>query len=178
MSTHRASVRYAKSLLLLAQEQKVVEQVKEDMQFFSKVLVENRSLAVMLKNPIIHASQKKAVLTALFGKRVQKLTMSAFNLIVAKNRENILDEIAIEFVKEYHVLKGIAMATVETPYKLDAKQKKEMEQLVMNITGKKAELEEKIDESLIGGFVLNIGDQQIDESVKNKLAKIQRALVA
>jgi len=117
-------------------------------------------------------------LKALFEKRVQTLTYKAFELIIAKSRESILDDIAIEFINEYNILKGIAVATVITPYALEDKQRKEISKIVGEVTGMKVELTEILDESLIGGFVLKIGDKQIDESVKSKLAKIQRALVA
>lgn len=178
MSSHRASVRYAKSVLELAQEQNKLEKVKADMLLFTKTIDENRELDVVLKNPIVPADKKKAILKGLFEKKVEPLTYKAFELIVSKSRESILDEIAIEFINEYNILKGIVVATVATPYALDAKQQKEISKIVADITGLKVELIETVDTSLIGGFVLKIGDKQIDESVKSKLAKIQRALVA
>ncbi len=178
MGSHRASVRYAKSVIGLAQAQKSLEKVKADMLLFTKVINDNRELEVVLKNPIVPTDKKKAILKALFEKRIQPLTFKAFELIVSKNRENILDEIAVEFVNEYNLLKGIAVATVITPYTLGDEQRKEIIKIVADITGMKVELAEVIDESLIGGFVLKIGDKQIDESVKSKLANIQRALVA
>lgn len=178
MGSHRAAVRYARSVIELAQEQKSLEKVKEDMLLFTKTIDENRELGVVLKNPIVPSVKKRDILKALFEKRVQPLTFKAFELIVSKNRENILDQIAIEFISEYNILKGIAVAMVTTPYSLDANQRKEITKVVADITKMKVELTEIVDETLIGGFVLNIGDKQIDESVKSKLAKIQRALVA
>jgi F-type H+-transporting ATPase subunit delta len=178
MGSHRASVRYAKSVIELAQEQKSLEKVKEDMLLFTSVINDNRKLEVVLKNPIVPTDKKKAILKSLFEKKVQPLTFKAFELIISKNRESILDEIALEFINEYNTLKGIAVASVTTPYSMDDTQRKEISKIVADITGMKVELEEIIDEALIGGFVLKIGDKQIDESVKSKLAKIQRALVA
>jgi len=178
MGFHRASVRYAKSVIELAQEQKSLEKVKADMLLFTKVINNNRELQVVLNSPIVPSDKKKAILKALFEKRIQPLTYKAFELIISKNRESILDEIAVEFVNAYNVLKGIAVATVITPYKLDDGQRKDITKIVADITGMKVELAEVLDESLIGGFVLKIGDKQIDESVKSKLANIQRALVA
>ncbi len=178
MSSHRASIRYAKSVIKLAQEQKSLEMVKEDMLLFTKTINENRELEVVLKNPIVASYKKIAILKGIFEKRVQPLTFKAFELIVSKGRENILDEIAVEFVNEYNNLKGIAVATVTTPYSLDDDQRKEFTEMVADITGMKVDLTELVDETLIGGYVLKIGDKQIDESVKSKLANIQRALVA
>ena len=178
MGTHRAAIRYAKSLIELSQEQKSLEKVNEDMRLFTKVTSENRELAVILKNPIIPSGKKKAVIKALFEGKVQPIPLKAFDLIVAKGRENILEEIAVQFASEYNVIKGIVEALVSTPYKLDGEQRKKIIEIVEETTGKKAELKETIDEALIGGFLLKIGDKQVDESVKSKLTKIQRALVA
>lgn len=178
MGSHRASVRYAKSLIELSQEKKLLEKVIEDMKLFSKTIEENREFSVILKNPIIPADKKKAIIKALFEKKVQPITLDAFALIVSKGRENILDEIALEFINGYNELKGIVRATVTTAYTLDDSQRKEIIKVVEELTGKKADLKELVDEALIGGFLLKIGDKQVDESVKNKLAKIQRALVA
>ena len=178
MGSHRASVRYAKSVLELSQEQKCLEKVKEDMLLFTKTIGENRELEVVLKNPIVPAEKKRSILKSLFQERIQPLTYNAFELIISKNRESILDEIAISFINEYNILKGIVVANVITPYTLAGNQRKDVIKIVEDITGLKAELTEVVDTSLIGGFVLKIGDKQIDESVKSKLAKIQRALVA
>lgn len=178
MGTHRASVRYAKSLIELSQEQKVLEKVIEDMKLFSKIIEESREFANILKNPIIQTYKKRKVLKAIFDKRVQPLTIKAFELILSKNRENMLAFIATDFINEYNILKGIAVAHITTPFTLDTDQRKQVNELVTEITGKNPELIEEVNETIIGGFVLKIGDRQIDESVKTKLTKIQRALVA
>lgn len=178
MQNHRAAARYAKSLLELAVETSVLDQVRDDMQLFLNVFEENRLFAVVLRNPVILHTKKRAVLNALFSDKMNKLTISAFDLITKKNRENILNAIAGEFIIQYNILKGIQEATVTTTVDLDESQKEEFGKVVARITGKQPELEMKIDESLIGGFVLNIGDNQLDESVKSKLNKIHRGLTA
>lgn len=178
MGSHRASIRYAKSLIELSQEQNSLEKVKEDMILFSNVIESNRDFANILKNPVIQTDKKRKVLKAIFDKRVQPLTLKAFELILTKNRENMLAFIATDFINEYNILKGIAVAHITTPFTLDNDQRKQVNELVTEITGKKPELIEEVNETIIGGFVLKIGDRQIDESVKTKLTKIQRALVA
>ena len=178
MQNHRAAARYAKSLLQLAGEQKVLDQVKQDMELFVKVFDENRVFAVMLRNPVILHSKKRAVLHALFGEKMNKLTVSAFDLITKKNRENILDTVAREFLAQYNTQQGIQKATITTTYKLDDGEKAEFSRVVEKLSGKKSDLEVKVDESIVGGFVMNIGDRQLDESVKSKLNKIHRELTA
>ena len=178
MRNHRAAARYAKSLIELADEMNVLNQVKEDMQLLLKVCKENRLFSVMLKNPVIPHYQKRGVLDKLFSSKMNKLTISAFDLITKKNRENILDTIASEYLDQYNKLKGIQTAVVTTTYGIDAKEQAAFSKTVEEISKKTAELELKVDKALVGGFVLNIGDKQLDESIKTKLNKIQKALTA
>jgi F-type H+-transporting ATPase subunit delta len=96
--------------------------------------------------------------------------MSIFDIITKKNREPLLPAIAKEFHNAYNEYKGIRKATITTAVPLDAKLKAEFEQIVKNLSNKtQVELLEKIDKEMIGGFVLNIDDKQIDASIKNKL---------
>ena len=176
MQNHRAAARYAKSLLELADEQSVLEEVRDDMRLFEKVFAENRLFTVVLQNPVILHSKKRAVLKALFKDRMNKLTLAAFDLITKKNRESILDAIAKEFLLQYNSFKGIQKAVVTTTYKLDESEQQEFSKVVENLTGLKSDLEVKIDQALVGGFVLDIGDKQLDESVKSKLNRIHRGL--
>ena len=87
-------------------------------------------------------------------------------------REDLLVEIAEEFVNQYNRLKGIQKASLTTSYKLGATEKKNFQKILADITGKDIELEEKIDKEIIGGFILKTGDKQIDSSVKSKIQKL------
>jgi F-type H+-transporting ATPase subunit delta len=176
MRGHRAAARYAKSIIELAKEQNVLDEVYDDMRLFSVVIEQNRVLAVMLKNPIITHDKKRNILQALFSKRVNKLTMLAFDLITKKNRESILTEIAVEFQVQYNDFKGLQVADVTTAIDLDDALRTKFNQLVEEISDKKASLNEIIDESIVGGFVLNVGDRRLDQSIRTQLNNIKREL--
>lgn len=170
----RAVSRYVKSLLDLSVEQNVLDQVHSDLLLFSKVVDENNAFNLMLKSPVINHDQKRAVLEGLFSKKVTKLTMAFLDIITRKNREPLLPAIAREFHNSYNEYKGIKKATVTTASPLDAKQKAEFEALVKSYSDKKqVELIEKVDPEMIGGFVLNIADRQVDASIKNKLKALK-----
>ncbi len=169
MSEIRVASRYAKSLLELAAEQKVLDQVHDDMLQFSKVCDENRDFYLVLRNPIINHDKKRAILGKVF-KGANKLTLAIFDIITRKNREAYLPAIAKEFHNKYNAYKGIEEATVTTAIQLDASLRKEMEAMVKKVSNlDKVELTEKIDEDIIGGYVLTVGDQQIDDSLRTKL---------
>ena len=176
MRSHRAATRYAKSLIELAKEQKVLDEVYGDMQLFSAVVEQNRVFAVMLKNPIVNHDKKRNVLHALFDTRMNKLTILAFDLITKKNRESILAEISTEFQVQYNAFKGLQVADITTTIDLDDELRKKFNQLVEEISGKKANLNEIIDDAIVGGFVLNVGDKRLDQSIKTQLNNIKREL--
>jgi F-type H+-transporting ATPase subunit delta len=174
MADSRVASRYVKSLLSLAEEQKALEQVNTDMQLFASVCATSREFTNMLKSPIVKHDKKLDILEAIFKAKVHKLTMAIIEMLTKKNREPLLPAIAIEFHNAYNHFKGIEKASVTTAFVIDDKIKAEMEALVRKLSSKKqVELLQKVDKSLIGGFILKVGDQQIDASIKSKLKSLK-----
>ncbi len=174
MSDVRVASRYAKSLLELADEQGKVEEVHKDMMLLDTTCSQNRDLAVVLRNPIIKNDKKKAILEAIFGGKVSDLTMAIFDIITRKNRAAELPAIAGEFPRQYNVYKSIETAKVTTAVKLDEGLRASFEKIVMQISDKKSvELEEVVDEKIIGGYVLTVGDRQLDDSIKSKIKELE-----
>lgn len=170
MADARVASRYVKSLLGLAVEQGVLEAVHDDMQLFDRVCHSNRDFVLMLKSPIIRHEKKKEVLKKLFFGKVHVLTMSIIDILTSKNREPLLPAIATEFHNAYNVYKGIGKASIISTVPVDDKLRGELVVIVKKLSNmKQVELEEKVDKDLIGGFILNVGDRQIDASIKSKL---------
>jgi len=174
MADSRAASRYVKSLLDLAVERKVLEEVHRDMLLFSEVTAKSRPLTLLLQNPVIKHDQKLAVLKKVFAGKVHDLTMAFFEIITRKNREPILVSVAREFHNAYNEYKGIGKAVVTTATALDAGARAEFENLVRKYSDKKQiELVEEVDPDLVGGFVLKVGDRQVDASIKSKLKALK-----
>lgn len=173
MSDRRVASRYATSLIELAEEKGILEEVNNDMKLFLDVCDENRDFKLAIKNPIIKPDKKLSILKKVFQNKVSKLTSLFFDLVSKKNRESVLPEVAEEFHKQYNIKKGIIAATVVTPFPLDTELRTKFKKVVLEIFGKEAELTESIDESLIGGFVLTVGDKQINESLSSKLKELK-----
>jgi F-type H+-transporting ATPase subunit delta len=174
MAHSRVASRYVKSLLSLAEEQKVLDQVHADMQLLDSVCKSSRDFSLMLKSPIIRHDKKRDILEAIFKNKVHKITMAIIDILTKKNREPLLPEIAAEFHQAYNVYKGIQKATITTTVAMDNATRAEIEAIVKKLSDKtQVEVEQKVDSSLIGGFVLNVGDKQIDASIKAKLKTLQ-----
>ena len=174
MADLRATSRYVKSLLDLAKEKNVLEKVHNDMLLFAKVYDENKAFALMLRSPVIPHDKKREILAKIFKGKVDNLTMSFFDIITKKNREPLLGGIAREFHNAYNEYKGIGKAMVTSAIPLDAPLRAEFESLAKKYSDKKqVELIEKVDPEMIGGFVLKVGDRQVDASIKNKIKSLK-----
>lgn len=170
MAVATVATRYAKSLLDLAQEKGLTETIHKDMQFFKNTVDASRPLLLMMKNPIVRAEKKNAIVKAVFEGRVNPMTMSFFQIIARKNREPILDAIAEAFIVQYNRLKGIKRATVVTTVPLTPALREKFKAMVIQTTGGNlVELKEEIDPQLVGGYVLRLGDRQVDESLRSRL---------
>ncbi len=165
--------RYAKSVIELAKEQNVLEFVVHDMALFAKVCAENHALIATLKSPIIKHDKKLTILKKLFEGKVNPITISLFEIISRKNREEYLVEIAVEFGKQYREMRNILSGTVTTSFPINDDLRSQFKGIVSSAYGKEVELTEKVDKEIIGGFILKVGDRQIDESIKNKLQRLK-----
>jgi F-type H+-transporting ATPase subunit delta len=169
MSLQTVAFRYAKSLLDLAKEKNVETKVYEDMKLFNQVCDDNHQFYLMLKSPIVSHFDKLSILQKTFSGKVDPSSMSIFEIITRKNREELLPHIAEDYLRQYEESKGIQKAFVTTATPLTDAQKADFTKIVADSTGKQVVIVEKIDISLIGGYVLRVNDRQIDTSVKTKL---------
>jgi len=173
MSIYRIASRYAKSILDLSLEKGILEEVLLDMKRLKSIGDSNSEFSSVIKSPVIPSEKKLNVLKALFPEG-NTLTMTFFDIITRKEREGYLLDIAREFQNQYNEHKNIQVAEVTTTYPLDDEQRNKFKQIVREISKKElVDLKEKIKEDLIGGFVLKVGDKQLDESIKSKLNALQ-----
>lgn len=172
-----AATRYAKSLMDLATEGNALEAVKNDMKAVIRLCEENRDFALFLKSPVIKTDKKIEVLNSVFQGKISKLSQSFLALIASKNREAYIPEIARAFDELYKQNSNILTAVVTSARGLDDTTRKKVIELVKSQMNGEVELIEKIDPNTIGGFILKIGDRQIDRSVSRQLSTLKNQLV-
>jgi len=170
----KVAKRYAKSLLDLSNEKGVLDAVANDMKLLASVCDENRELSALLASPIINSDKKLNILKKVFGDKMNKLTVTFFDIIARKGREAYLEVIAKEFTRQYKEMKGIQTAVITSAVGLDDKLRSEVYNIIRKSAQSEIELVEKVDKSLIGGFVLRMGDKQYDASVASELRKLTR----
>jgi len=171
----KAAARYAKSLIDLSTEQNVLEEMMKDMVLFEEVVGQNSELEAILKNPIVPLDKKAGILNDVFGNKVHQITQTFLKLVVNKGRSGILFETSKQFINQYQFIKGIVTAEVTSATALTDDNKTEIVSLVKKELGaKEVIIKEKVDEKLIGGFILKVGDKQFDASIAGGLNKLKK----
>lgn len=178
MSIFTVASRYAKSLLELVQEQGNLDAVKSDVEQIIAILKSNTEVQAVLKNPIISGDKKRSILLALFENKVNPLIVSFFTILVNKGRAAILVDILKEFIREYNEVKGIVNATVVSATALSEANLKGLQEKISEEIGAQVLLKNNVDATVIGGFVLRVGDRQIDASIAGKLQKLDKYFVS
>lgn len=174
MSVIRVASRYAKSLLELSVEKGELEAVHKDMNRLLEIAASNQEFKVMIQSPVINSDKKLNVLRALYANNASPITLAFFDILARKGREGVLLDIAKEFHKQFNTQQGIQEAEIVTTFPIDEELRKSFIGIVKEISGKdKIELAEKVEEDLLGGFVLTVGDKQIDESLSSKLNSLK-----
>lgn len=173
MSGSRAAIRYAKAVLSLATDNKSAEVVNNDMKSITNAIAQSEDLSQMIQSPVVRSSDKKAVLTSVF-KNANVATTNLIDTLISNKRLALLNDVAASYTQLYDQMRGTQVATVTTAIPLTADLKTKVLAKVKELTGKDAEVENIIDESILGGFILRVGDIQYNASIANKLDKLKR----
>jgi F-type H+-transporting ATPase subunit delta len=175
MPNPRLASRYAKSLLDLAIDKGQLETVFADIQWLQQLLKQSRDFVNLLRSPIIKNERKEKIVDAVIKGKVSEITDSFVHLLIVKNRENSLGEIITSFIAQYKQHKNIYTVKLTTAVPVTDEVKRSIiDQIRKTSEMQNIELETTVDQSLIGGFVLQAGDKLIDTSVVYSLKQIAR----
>jgi F-type H+-transporting ATPase subunit delta len=175
MSGIRAAIRYAKAILEIADSKGVASEVSADMNLISTTITGNSELTHFIQNPLIKTDTKKNVVLEVFAS-VNPVTQSLFHLLLENKRFEILAAIAVEYNNLFDVMNGIEVAKVTTAFPMDEALEAKVLAKIATFSDKKVTIENTIDASIIGGFILRIGDKQYNASVANRLHVLKREL--
>ncbi len=166
---------YANAWFKQAQEADVLEQAYQDVVLLKQVGRENKNLIKVLQSPIIPSEKKLAIFQQLFGSHVHDLTLTFFSIVSKKRREAYLLPILEKFLAMYRVHHQVQLATITTSCKLPADLVDPVKDLVKSWKScQEVILTEHVNPAIVGGFILRVGDQQLDNSLANRLAKMKK----
>ena len=175
MSGSRAAIRYAKAILEIADSKGVASEVSADMTLIATTIIGNSELTHFIQNPLIKTDTKKNVVLEVFAS-VNPVTQSLFHLLLENKRFEILAAIAVEYNNLFDVMNGVEVAKVTTAFPMDAALEAKVLAKIATFSDKKVTIENTVDASIIGGFILRIGDKQYNASVANRLHVLKREL--
>lgn len=175
MASTRAAIRYAKAILDLANSKGVAEAVNNDMKTIATAIETSQELSTFIQNPTTKVEVKESALLEVFA-NVNGVTKGLFHLLFENKRFEILEAIALEYKKLFDESNGVEVAKVTTAIAMDAALEAKVLAKVATLSDKKVTIENIVDPSIIGGFILRIGDQQYNASVANRLQVLKREL--
>jgi len=173
MSQYRITSRYAKALLDLSIEKNVLKEVEQDVELIVNTCESSRQLVVLFKNPIILPQKKMGVLESLFKAKVNEVTFKFLEVIIRKNRSHYIFEVLEMFLEQYKAHEKIADAVLHTAVEPNQSTKDTVVKMLHEATGEEIHLTTKVDEDLIGGFMIRYKDRLLDASVSSKLNELK-----
>jgi F-type H+-transporting ATPase subunit delta len=177
MNESQISVRYAKALIMSAKDQKVLDPVRGDMVVLIKILKEVPELIQLMENPVVNPGKKLEVMNMIFSGKTEPLTLSFIRLAIMNNREEYLLGMARMYIDLFKREKGIKQAFVTTAMPLEKEIRTAIINLIKKVYHTEIELDEKVDNQIIGGFILQVEDQLLDASVSGQIRKIRKNLI-
>jgi F-type H+-transporting ATPase subunit delta len=169
---------YGEALFELAVEEGKEDAFLEEIMALKEILKGNPDFNRLMNHPKILKEEKEKVLDDVFEGRISAELLGFLHLLVSKDRYGQAEEIIDYFVEEIKKLKGIGVAYVTTAIPLSGTKQKEIEEKLLATTEfRKMEMHFQVDEELIGGMVIRIGDRVVDSSVRTGLFEMRRQLL-
>lgn len=174
MAVQRVAYRFAKALLRFSVERNELEATMADMTLIEKTCRESRELRNLLVSPVVKTDKKSRIFRRIFEGKISVSSLTFFNIIFRRSREEMIAEIASSFIAQYKIHKRIHTVKVETASPLSAENRERIMRFLKEHSSDPVELSESVNENLIGGVVIRLRDLQLDASVANQLKKLRK----
>ena len=174
MLTSKVAKRYAQGLLSFTQESGHSDSVFAEMGDIVKTIEKSKELQNFFASPIIDVKKKVSIALEIF-KDFSPVTKSMLQLIIKQGRESQMQNIAQEFINKVEDMKGVQRIILTSAVELSSEN-------ISNILkssdlvnhDNKFDVKSIINPEILGGYILRVGDQQVDASVKSKLSKLKK----
>lgn len=177
MEQSKINVRYAKAFFSLAKEKGLTLELRADAALVATLCNTSSDFILLLESPVIKISKKVKVIRSIFEGKVHELSLNFLVLITENKREKFIPGIFRNLEDLYRQDEGIKSAVFTSVSILDESILARIKQMLEKEYNAKVELSQKVDEKLIGGFILRIDDKQYDASIATQLKKIKEELL-
>jgi F-type H+-transporting ATPase subunit delta len=170
--------RYAKALFSITEKSREGEAVKKEIQILSHTIETNRELKNLIFNPIFGREEKERVIIGILNKiKGRETTKNFVRLLLKKDRIRFLKEIADGLTQLLDEKENRKKAIVITASKLPDKSLSKIKEKLSAITIKNFEVLERVEDSIIGGVVIQVGSLVYNGSIKTQLDNIKERLM-
>ena len=168
---------YAAAIFEVGQSTGQIDQINAELRSLGELVNANPEFETFLDSPAVDSESRKLTVEKLFRSKYSDVLTDSLQILNRKERLGIVGEVAAA----YHALHQESLGRVElhvsTPVALSDELREQLRERIARATGKQIDLVERIDSSLIGGIVLQLGDKKFDGSVRRKLAAVNAALL-
>ncbi len=168
---------YAGALLELGQEKNMLSRIEEELGFVASLINEDRTLVQYLNAPGVSVDVKKQFISKVFSDNLSELVVNFIKLTIDKNRQGIIRDIYASLKELIDDANNRQRVNVISAIELNEESKKKIKLALEDKYKKEIILEEKTDETILGGIVIKIGDVIIDSSLAKDLRIIKENLL-
>ncbi|NLI89418.1 MAG: ATP synthase F1 subunit delta [Epulopiscium sp.] len=168
---------YATALFEIAKEQDKTEEFASQVRAVIKIIEEDKEFMELLLHPKITQDKKIELIDTVFQDKVVDEITGILTIIVRKGRQNVMVEILEEFLEMVNEYLGIVNVTITSAVELNNKQLEQIKSNIESTTKKDVKLETQVDESLIGGMIIRVGDNIVDASISGRIHELKEGLI-
>lgn len=168
---------YAESLFRLATAEEMADRVEEELHELERLYESNPDFKEFIYNPRVKTEGKKDALEELFGEKLSRVTLNQVNLIVDQERGRMLPKIAEEYYRLASEARAKVTAEVVTAVPISESSLQKLGEALSKLTKKEVYMRTRVDESIVGGAIVKVGDKVLDGSVRSKLNQLKKQMV-
>jgi F-type H+-transporting ATPase subunit delta len=167
---------YARALFEVAQEQGKLDVVREELGQITEALEENAELRLFFYSPYFSTDEKRDGLRRTVTD-ADPMTMNVLDILVENHRLPVLPRLRREYERRWREANNLLPVTVTSAVELDDSVVERIGDEIGRQTGRKVELTREVDPSIVGGFVVRVGNAILDASIKNRLDNLRKQIV-
>jgi len=169
---------YAESLFRVASAEGVADRVEEDLHDFERMYQQNYELKEFIHNPRVRVEGKKDAMAELLASKMSRILLNHLYLVIDQDRGRMLSRIAEEYYRLANESRAKVTAEVITALPVTDGMLDDLAKELRRITKKDVHLRTRVDESIIGGVIVRVGDKVLDGSIRRKLSQLKKQMGA
>lgn len=171
------SMRYARALLMFANDAGVTDQVYQEALTLHKSFREVPELRSAMEKPVMTQEQKLQLLKQAAGGDITKQMQKFFSLVIQEKREKYLTGINQSFIDLYRKQEKIRVGKLTTAVPIKPEEVERIRRIVVEAAGGTAEFATKVDPSIEGGFIFEINTYRLNASIADQMRRVKQQFI-